>query len=432
MRFAVLVAWVGAGLLEGCKKQTTGQSAPQGGSKGADSSNLQQGRTSKSSRKTGGGGPPQSGDEPPVVDSPSLPASETKKKQVKQVIAQIKENPAEVGHYMIPGMTEEEAIRLAVELSLENGAAASNLAASAPAVKVPGRVGVPNQGNTCYLAAAVQLLTHAGPFKDRMLALSQDRFKSSPIAKEFDSLVRQTWDDGTRDLNVQPLRRLLASKRPAFFTPTGQHDAQEALAVVMEEIAAVAPDASRALEIEVEQTLESQKCHQRSANKVREHVFIVPLPDERDGDSYKLEDLIKQAQWPVDVDYTFEDTGCNDKHVGRSRRIVNTGEVLLVQLQRTTFRLGEYSKSFTRVQVPLTLNMGANRYRLTGVIYHGGPSMQGGHYTAEVLLDGNQWVDANDSQVSNRNAPLTGTDARDISARRLLNTPYVLLYQVAH
>jgi len=444
MRLSVIAGIVGAGLIEGCKKQTTGgPSPPQGGPEGNDSSNLQQQRrTTKSARKTknpqqaqpgGSQQAQQAGGPSPVAVPyvPNSPGTATKKQQVKEAIAQIQNASNPVGDSMVPGMSEEEAIRVAVELSLDEGANPGASAAAAPAVKVPGRIGIPNHGNTCYVASAVQLLSHAGEFKDQILALPQERFRHRQIGREFDTLVRQTWDGHTRALNVQPLRLLLAAQRPLFFTAVGQHDAQEALGVLLDEVAAVAPEASRALEIEIEQGLDSRKCDRLSMNHVREHVFIVPLPEEADGDSYQLEDLIQNAQLPEEVEYTF-DNSCKDKHAGRSRRIVNTGQTLLVQLQRTKFRRrdGAYSKSFTRVQIPLNLNMGAKRYRLTGVIYHQGYSLTGGHYTAEVLLNGNQWIDANDSQITNINAPLSGTDARNINSRKLLRTPYVLLYQI--
>lgn len=69
------------------------------------------------------------------------------------------------------------------------------------------------------------------------------------------------------------------------------------------------------------------------------------------------------------------------------------------------------------------------RYRLTGIIYHIGISMQSGHYKAEFRDEHGRWWRADDTQVKLAAGPSTGAQASRQEQQRAKKDAYYLIYE---
>ncbi len=108
-------------------------------------------------------------------------------------------------------------------------------------------VGLKNKGNTCYLNAAVQFLSHCIPFVDYTLSArwsavlprNHRQRKSYPLCTSLLTILKVIWDDeavntSTKDPSVFVDRFL--DLHPDLFTRLHQHDAHEALMVLIDDI----------------------------------------------------------------------------------------------------------------------------------------------------------------------------------------------------
>ena len=81
--------------------------------------------------------------------------------------------------------------------------------------------------------------------------------------------------------------------------------------------------------------------------------------------------------------------------------IINSPQILVIHISRFDSGL-EKIDTFVEFPIELTTeyirdgNGQQTTYRLTGMVFHGGPSIAQGHYISYVLIDGN-WYEANDT-----------------------------------
>uniref|UniRef100_A0A7S4VLF1 ubiquitinyl hydrolase 1 n=1 Tax=Alexandrium monilatum TaxID=311494 RepID=A0A7S4VLF1_9DINO len=108
--------------------------------------------------------------------------------------------------------------------------------------KHAGRVGLENLGNTCFMNAGLQCLSHLEPFTAFFLS---GRYKEEinragslgcqgKLVDAFADLQRELWQSGRTSLRPTALRKQLAGFRPDLFEGFEQQDVQEFLAFCLD------------------------------------------------------------------------------------------------------------------------------------------------------------------------------------------------------
>lgn len=87
-------------------------------------------------------------------------------------------------------------------------------------------------------------------------------------------------------------------------------------------------------------------------------------------------------------------------HCLKANTIVNTGDVLVIQLSIFKYINGISTKISPYINIDETISFYGNTMSLHGIIYHDGEQTNSGHYTAGVKLNGN-WFTVSDALILN-------------------------------
>ncbi|XP_077369677.1 ubiquitin carboxyl-terminal hydrolase 21 [Festucalex cinctus] len=334
-----------------------------------------------------------------------------------------------------------------------------------------GRVGLRNIGNTCFLNAIVQCLSHTRGLRDYCLLKSyrHDKFsKEEPrLTEAFSQVLSGLWDTKEDDTVVNP-RQFYNIFRDAvpYFSGYSQQDAQEFLRFLLEklhteinrkpyirkplkdpeqkyarfriseEAAAtwkkhLENDDSKIVDLFSGQLRSSLHCSVCSHYSNTFDVFCdlsLPIPKRCTAGEVTLKeclDLFSQEE-RLDKENSPMCERCN-RHTESTKRlsIQRFPHVIVIHLNRFTTSRWSISKSTTYVSFPLTnldlgpygpVDCGEVLYDLYAICNHVG-TVNMGHYTA-CCSDENGWCYYNDSSVS------------AVSESQLQsNQAYVLFYQ---
>jgi len=104
-----------------------------------------------------------------------------------------------------------------------------------------GKVGLKNLGNTCFMNAGLQCLSHLEPLVQHFLSgaylqeiMDKGDTKIGEVAKAFAELQRLMWEGNSDVLNPRKLRQKLATRNPWMFDGYEQQDVQEFLAFCLD------------------------------------------------------------------------------------------------------------------------------------------------------------------------------------------------------
>jgi ubiquitin C-terminal hydrolase len=269
--------------------------------------------------------------------------------------------------------------------------------------------GFNNMGNTCYMNAALQIITNSTVLTKIMLT---NNFVSPKlnIYKNF----LQSYKNG------QPFGPIevkhMVGQKDSKFMDNSQHDSHEFLIHLMEILEdefkkeynedqltifniPLNEFMSRIFDTNVSSIIYCEETDEKSKTKVGEKILSLPIPknDKKKVslndclDYYtQIEKLSGDAQWKSVKE---------NKLVDAYKRLYlkSLPKYLLIQLKRFSF-FSFSNKNDIDVSIPINLDIRNNSYQLRGIIYHMG-SANGGHYVA-IIYHNDEWYLCDDSNIS--------------------------------
>lgn len=320
-----------------------------------------------------------------------------------------------------------------------------------------GRVGLENLGNTCFMNAGLQCLSHLEPLAAYFLSETYERDLNTTsrlgckgeFAKVFAELQQVVWQTDQPVYKPNALRAKLAGFAPHLFDE-GQQDAQEFLAFCLD---ALHEDLNRVIQqppplTEEELKRDASICEQRGEDAAgalawlrhleRNKSFLVDLMQGQLQSSLKCSccghksrqfDPFLYLSLPVDWDM-FQLTDALDKYLDEERLVGDEQwycekcrkkvdamkkidlwmlpPVLILHLKRISFnaRTGKMSKIGRLLSSPSSLDLSrycsspqkqGAKYDVVCVVNHNGRASDG-HYSALCLV-GEQWFRFDDDSV---------------------------------
>jgi len=254
-----------------------------------------------------------------------------------------------------------------------------------------------NLGSTCFVATAVQLLSHSKLVRDALSELPRYGLKNR-AALAFLNLMDRIWQQPSRDQIINPEELVLE----LGFDPEIMQDSHEALSAIVDALSQVSPKIERMFAVQLHTTTTCQRCKHEAEEPQVAYSVLVPVPGLRPGEtSVSLEECL------------FAGVGSNElphypcprcKTVGASTRanfMQKTGDVLVLRLNRN----GVGSEA-TPVEYTETLVLPTGEYDLIGVGLRSGNGAYSGHYWGHFRHpDDKIWVGANDKVLEEKHRP---------------------------
>ena len=301
-----------------------------------------------------------------------------------------------------------------------------------------GRTGISNLGNTCYINATLQCLSHTVDLTKYYITekykYHKDDTKITHLNEEFHSILRNLWGNN-KSINVSNFKTLISKYIP-FVKGNRQHDAHEFLINFLEKLHE-SMKYNKSFNITGEIVNSSDKLiydscdhyiktFSKNYSKIVELFYgqlhsIIIIP-ELEYQSYKFQEFPilelsinecdniyecfdKYTTIEHEVNYNLEEQNYNTEHASKKMSLWKIPKILIIQLVRF---LPTGEKISSHIDFPindldlnkycLDVRSKNNNYSLYGIVNHYGCT-GGGHYTAYCKNNGS-WYDFNDSNVS--------------------------------
>tara|TARA_A100001015_G_scaffold239982_1_gene273519 strand:+ start:1463 stop:2434 length:972 start_codon:yes stop_codon:yes gene_type:complete len=302
-----------------------------------------------------------------------------------------------------------------------------------------GRTGIENLGNTCYMAASIQCLSHTVDLTKYYITekykINLDTENSNSLNEEFHSVLRNLWGNH-QVVKIGNLKNLISIKMPNF-RGNLQHDPQEFIIEFLDklhesmkfkkEFNILGDVVSNSDKLIYDSCKEYIKAFENNYSKIVDLFYgqahqIVVIP-EVEYKSYQfpifssLELSITDSCENIydmfdhytsiehEVERTIEETGYSTKNASKKDSLWKLPKILIISLKRFTNSMEKINK---HIDFPIEnldldkycidIRSKKNKYSLYGIINHYGP-YGGGHYTAYCKNNGG-WYEFNDSTVS--------------------------------
>ncbi len=318
-----------------------------------------------------------------------------------------------------------------------------------------GLTGLANLGNTCFINATIQCLSHTTEFSDFLnkgeWKKKLNKKKNAPdsmLLVEWDKLRTMMWSEDCKISPggfIQSVHRVATLKNKELFTGFAQNDLPEFLLFIID---CFHNSISREVEMNItgsvknDKDLMAKKCYEMMQNMYRKEYseilnmfygisvsHLVSLNGETVGASpepfFMIDLPIARPSGTITNEYTLDecfqeytknellegDNAWHNEKTGR-KESVNKGivfwslpDILVIDLKRFS---NDNKKNRSRVNFPMTgldlskYVVGYNKesyvYDLYGICNHTG-NVMGGHYFAYIKTNDDVWHEFNDTEV---------------------------------
>ncbi|XP_017774911.1 PREDICTED: ubiquitin carboxyl-terminal hydrolase 38 [Nicrophorus vespilloides] len=301
----------------------------------------------------------------------------------------------------------------------------------------PGKVGLNNLGNTCYMNSVLQALFMTKPFRNDILAKSKD---AVPLFFKLQSLFALLQFSERSSLSPS---EILTAARPPGFQMGQQHDSSEFLGHLLD----VLHEQERLIGNSNEhddattsgsnittvvkksfggKTLTMSQCNNCGARSERMDTFRdlqLSFPSDADNQSVQtLMDYYLQKEKLCDDNQYHCDECCGLTDGERITRIIEPPPRLVLTLKHFSYdpKTQARTKILKRVQLDDNVYVDSNEYKLYAAVVHCGSSVDSGHYYT-YAKDCEDWYKFNDCFVMK-------SKAEELCGLRSPEAPYILFY----
>ena len=271
--------------------------------------------------------------------------------------------------------------------------------------------GLDNLGQTCYFNCIVQCLFHCPLFRDAIENVPPSA-RTIPILRELQRLFTRMARP-TSSTHLSPSRCFSAAMKipeceRAGMNKNRQEDARGFFLMLVEHFRKKLKQLSELFKGELLSTVSCQRCSYSRAMNVPFKFLAISLPaDSNEQYSYDIqrthdiEGLLDDFVRPEFITYRCDHCGVQGI-AEKKLDILRTPQILVLGLKR--FDSLQKINDFVAFPSELGLKYASagneehQRYQITGVVVHEGPSINAGHYLSYVYSEG-IWLETNDSSV---------------------------------
>lgn len=292
-----------------------------------------------------------------------------------------------------------------------------------------GRIGLNNNGNTCYLNSTLQLLSHSGFFVHKMFSIifsgmknehkglndmenNKQYKKFNNIEKNMFNFFIEKWISTNKVYDPYNIQKSIAEKNDMFNPKNGiQNDSSESMVIVLDLIT------HKPLQEIFNNKFNSKRQCMKCMNYFeRIEVFNILSLDM----SSSIKDSFDLFCKTEDMDGQVYCKYCKSKQDYQKTYEVDTiSDNLIIHMKRfECINYKNYVKNNNPIDIQDIMKIHNNHFELRGIILHSG-RREGGHYTFVGKNLNNEW-----SMYDDRNCyPIT------VNLKNYSKTAYILLYE---
>lgn len=252
--------------------------------------------------------------------------------------------------------------------------------------------GLPNIGNTCYVASIVQCLRYCKTFVFQLR--DHDTVKDTPLIRTFIELL---YASATKSIYTSFVHNLAVSN--SEFRLLKQCDAHELYLFLIDTFYTAHASYNNMFKGTLKSCIECCKCNTQS---ITENPFISLSLEMGTESIQNIDDMVNNffSVETLDGENKYSCETCKEKNVATKQlNISKPPQILVLQLKRFN---GIRTKNTAEVEFNKTLQVEGKSYTLFAVCNHSGGT-GAGHYTAACKKRNETWILCNDSFITDLN-----------------------------
>lgn len=265
--------------------------------------------------------------------------------------------------------------------------------------------GIPNIGNTCYIASIIQCLRYSKPFVFKFR--NHDTQKDTALIRTFIELL---YASATKQIYTSFVSNLAINNQE--FRLLRQCDAHELYLFLIDSIFTKLNTYDNVFQGKLQSRIECKECGQES---ITETPFIsLSLEMAADNTCHTITDLLANFFSLETLDDKIDCISCKTKRISTKQLNVSEApKILVIHLKR----FNGLMKNTQEIKFSKQMKAFHNMYTLFAACNHSGGT-SGGHYTAACKKRNETWILCNDNFI---------TDLNKMPTQSAL--PYILFYQ---